>query len=160
MEDNLITTASKYESLKTFSYVVIGAYGASIFLNGAFFIFSFFRIVFQDSFLTESNGIASLIFAFINLLAVVEIPLRLLSFILLLVWTYKAYTNLHSLKSRDLEYTPGWAVGWWFIPLANLVKPYQVMGELWNASDSDFNENTFFTNYVGTPRIVGFWWAS
>ena len=30
-----------------------------------------------------------------------------------------------------MEYTPGWAVGWFFLPIANLWKPYQAMKEVW-----------------------------
>ena len=30
--------------------------------------------------------------------------------------------------------TPGWAEGWYFIPLANFVKPYQAMKEIWIAT--------------------------
>ena len=30
-----------------------------------------------------------------------------------------------------MQYTPGWCVGWFFIPIANLVMPYIILKELW-----------------------------
>ena len=48
-----------------------------------------------------------------------------------LLWLHRCYENLAALGERGLRFTPGWAVGWWFIPFANLVRPYQVMRELW-----------------------------
>src|SRR5439155_1843984 len=50
-------------------------------------------------------------------------------------WQHRAHENLRALGVSGLAYTPGWAVGWWFIPFANLVLPYLVMVELWRASD-------------------------
>ena len=35
-----------------------------------------------------------------------------------------------------MGFSPGWAVGWYFIPFANLWKPYQAMKEIWQASAS------------------------
>ena len=49
------------------------------------------------------------------------------------MWTHRANKNLRD-HGADLEYTPGWAVGWYFIPFANLVKPFHAAREIWNAS--------------------------
>ena len=46
-----------------------------------------------------------------------------------LVWLHRASRNLHLLSGRQMRFTPGWAVGWWFIPFANLVMPYKVVRE-------------------------------
>ncbi len=54
-----------------------------------------------------------------------------------LVWQHRSQANLHAVPVRELEYTPGWAVGWWLIPFANLVKPFQTVRELWKASGGD-----------------------
>ena len=47
-----------------------------------------------------------------------------------LMWVHRAYRNLPALGARDMAYSPGWAVGWWFIPFLNLVRPYQVVREI------------------------------
>ena len=52
-----------------------------------------------------------------------------------LIWQHRAQRNLRALGATDLRFSPGWAVGWWLIPLANVVMPYLTMRELWKASD-------------------------
>ncbi len=47
-------------------------------------------------------------------------------------------------------FTPGWSVGWYFIPVANLWKPYQVMKEIWNVS-----HKCLATGH----SVLGWWWA-
>ena len=68
-------------------------------------------------------------------LSVLLIIFAIAAFIMLLVWVYAAHRNLPALQSHDGEFTPGWAVGWFFIPFMNLFKPYQAMRHLWNESD-------------------------
>jgi hypothetical protein len=33
-----------------------------------------------------------------------------------------------------MTFTPGWSVGWFFVPFLNLVRPYRAMKEIWQAS--------------------------
>lgn len=48
------------------------------------------------------------------------------------MWIYRIASNTRfSVGPRYMDFTPGWAVGWYFIPFANLWKPYQSMKELW-----------------------------
>jgi hypothetical protein len=66
------------------------------------------------------------------------------------------------LGARNLDFTPGWAVGWWFIPFANLVKPFQAVREVWSESDpeADDSEQVFFSTGPRTaPTYMGVWWA-
>ncbi len=51
-------------------------------------------------------------------------------------WIVLAHRNLPALGARVLEIEPGWAVGWFFVPLVNLWFPYQGMRFLWRASHS------------------------
>jgi len=51
-----------------------------------------------------------------------------------LMWMHRAHRNLPALGAQNLKYSPGWAVGGWFVPFLNLVRPYQVMGEIWRES--------------------------
>jgi hypothetical protein len=53
------------------------------------------------------------------------------------MWQHRSQANLKALGAANLKYTPGWAVGWWFIPFAFWVVPYRTMRELWMASDPD-----------------------
>jgi Domain of unknown function (DUF4328) len=85
----------------------------------------------------------------------IGLVLFVLSVIAWLVWQYRAHANLHALRVPGLRFTPGWAVGWWLIPIANLWKPFQTMRELWKASGS-------LGDRQGLPTwpVIGWWWAS
>lgn len=69
------------------------------------------------------------------------------------MWIYRASANAHAL-SDEMTISPGWAVGWYFVPFMNLVRPYQAMREIWLASH-------FRGNWHGesAPAILGWWWG-
>ncbi len=46
------------------------------------------------------------------------------------MWMHRAFRNLPALGAQRLSWSPGWAAGGWFIPLANFVIPFLVMREL------------------------------
>ena len=60
---------------------------------------------------------------------------------------------VHALGSPGLRFTPGWAVGWYFVPIANLWKPYQAMKEIWRASKNPGNWQA-----ETTSGFLGWWW--
>src|SRR5215831_8155859 len=62
------------------------------------------------------------------------IVLLLATSVVVLVWIYGANHNAHALGATGMRFTSGWAVGWYFIPIFNLWKPYQAMKEIWKAS--------------------------
>jgi hypothetical protein len=73
--------------------------------------------------------------------------------ILWLFWQHRATENLWARGYQGLRVRPGWAVGWWFVPIANLFMPCVAMLELDRRSTPD-----------GMPRraspLVGVWWGS
>jgi hypothetical protein len=54
--------------------------------------------------------------------------------IMVLTWTYRAGANARGLGAVGMQVSPAWAVGWYFVPVANLIKPYDAMREIWRAS--------------------------
>ena len=71
-----------------------------------------------------------------------------------LKWIYRANANCHGFGVRNMEFSPGWSIGWYFVPIANLWKPYQAMKELWNVSQNPID----WKNGKGDP-LIGWWWA-
>jgi hypothetical protein len=71
-------------------------------------------------------------------------------------WTYLANRNTRPLGADALEFTPGWAVGWYFVPIAFLWKPYQALKETFKASHPDFTENW---KQAPHPAIMRLWWT-
>lgn len=51
------------------------------------------------------------------------------SVVAFLGWLHLAVKAANA-KGVDIGLSPGWAVGWWFVPLANLFKPFQVVRDL------------------------------
>jgi len=73
-----------------------------------------------------------------------------------LMWQHRAYANLTLIGSRDTEHTPGWSVGYWFIPLVNLFRPYQITAEIYRRSEL-LNGRDPIGGLSGPP-LVGAWW--
>jgi heme/copper-type cytochrome/quinol oxidase subunit 2 len=75
------------------------------------------------------------------------------------MWTHRAARNLPALGARGLKYTPGWAVGWFFIPLAHLVMPYFVASEIWRESDPAQKHLDGQGGKAASPLVAGWWIA-
>lgn len=66
-----------------------------------------------------------------------------------IVWMHRTSKALSSRGATDRRWSPGWAIGGWFIPFANLVIPKLVFGEM---------ERIAQVPYRGEP--VGLQWKS
>ncbi len=86
-----------------------------------------------------------------------EFGLELTGLVLLLTWVHRISRNTWSLGTEGLQYTPGWSVGWFFVPVANLVVPYNVLNELWRA-----NSHTTAGEWrkARVPPVLVLWWAA
>jgi hypothetical protein len=54
-----------------------------------------------------------------------------------------------------MQFTPGWAVGWHFIPVACLWKPFCAMREIWVASEHASDD----WRIEPASCLVGLWWG-
>ena len=88
------------------------------------------------------------------LLAIVELVLFVGCAVVFLVWLYRASDNARALGARDMMVSPGWAVGWYFVPLANLGMPYVTMRDLWKASARPRDWQV-----ENAPVTIALWWA-
>jgi hypothetical protein len=69
-------------------------------------------------------------------------------------WIYRASFNAAIMNPHSERITPGWAVGWFAVPIFSLWKPYQAMRQTWNStfhSSSDMD--------APAPSMLGWWWA-
>lgn len=69
-----------------------------------------------------------------SLIGMVYLGIFLVTGITFLKWIYRANLNCRGFGARDMQFTPGGSVGWYFIPFLNLVRPYQAMKEIWKVS--------------------------
>ena len=68
------------------------------------------------------------------MIGVVQVGLFLACAIVFSMWFHRAHKNLKAGGLNDLQYTPGWAVGGFFVPFLNLVRPFQLINEVWAGS--------------------------
>lgn len=66
------------------------------------------------------------------------------------IWTYQAARNAKSLSTLPQKISPGWAVGWYFVPLANLWMPFKSVREIWWRSA--------WPQVERAPPILNIWW--
>jgi hypothetical protein len=78
----------------------------------------------------------------------------LITGILFLKWIYRANLNVRGFGAQGLKFTPGWAIGFYFVPIMNLWKPYQAMLEFWQAS-----QDPRYWRSNKTSAVVHWWWA-
>ena len=68
-----------------------------------------------------------------SVVAGVQLIVFIITGIWVLRWIHRANYNARQLGAKEMVFTPGWAVGWYFVPLFTLWKPYQAMKEIWKA---------------------------
>ena len=78
--------------------------------------------------------------------------------VLFLMWMHRAATNLPALGSDGQRFSPGWAVGWWFIPIMWFFRPYQVVAEIWRGSNPELTLGREWKRGPVSP-LLGWWWA-
>jgi len=85
--------------------------------------------------------------------------LYIITGILFLMWIHRAHRNLTSLGVEGLQYSPGWAVGGFFVPFLNLVRPFLVVTEIWEASDHTvgIDDGTAWEKAQTSPVIISWW---
>jgi Domain of unknown function (DUF4328) len=54
-----------------------------------------------------------------------------------LVWLHRAYSNLPSLGVPRPNFSSGWVIVSWFVPILNLFRPYQIVKYIRNKSDPE-----------------------
>jgi hypothetical protein len=83
--------------------------------------------------------------------------LLLASTVIFLMWVYRAYDNLYKLKPDNLSSTPGWAVGYWFVPIISLYKPYVTMKEIWDETQAYVLPEEKKQD-IKKGYLIGIWW--
>jgi eukaryotic-like serine/threonine-protein kinase len=53
-----------------------------------------------------------------------------------IAWFYRAYRNLQRTSVASLRYDSGWAIGAWFIPVFNWIRPKQMIDDIWRAGET------------------------
>jgi len=90
------------------------------------------------------EGIVALVFVINSIVCIISF----------LRWTYKSSRISHLSGAKDLKFSPGWSVGWFFIPIATLWKPFQAFKQIYQVSiQVDDWKN------VSIPSEARWWWG-
>jgi hypothetical protein len=73
--------------------------------------------------------------------------------VLLIVWTWRSAHNARALGRTGARLSPGWAIGSWFIPLANFVLVYVLVSDLWRSSDPRSERGDAWRRLPGSPLV-------
>jgi Domain of unknown function (DUF4328)/Protein of unknown function (DUF2510) len=73
-----------------------------------------------------------------------------------LVWFHRAYRD-PVLDRGWVRFSSGWAIGSWFVPFLNLVRPKQIMDDLWRASEPPVDDTAGPQPRV--PALIHAWWV-
>lgn len=78
-----------------------------------------------------------------------------------IMWFRRAYRNLGALGIRRLRIKPGWAVGAWFVPVLNAIRPKSIANDIWRATAPDLPRETEEPPPGGrVSSLLNWWWAA
>jgi hypothetical protein len=90
----------------------------------------------------------------LGLVGLPQLIVAVASIVFIAMWVYRVAWNARVFAgARNMDFTPGWSVGWYFVPFANLWKPYQAMKEVWRAS-----ANPSQMDRTGVSWWLPLWW--
>jgi hypothetical protein len=89
----------------------------------------------------------------------VQMTLLAATGIAFVTWLYRARANLRAFGTRHLRFQRNWAIFGFVIPLLNLIRPYQVVQEVWQASDPE-TTGPLAWREVAPSRLVQLWWTT
>lgn len=89
----------------------------------------------------------------------IQITLLVATGIAFMTWLYRARANLRAFGTRHLRYPRNWTIFGFLVPVLNLVRPYQVVREVWQASDPRTTDPAGWVT-VKPPILVKAWWGT
>jgi hypothetical protein len=78
--------------------------------------------------------------------------------VVFIIWQWRAAKDAAVLGRAWPRFGPGWSIGGWFIPLANLVIPVLIVQDLWRAT-SPFSEPGSHWRQQPRSALVSCWWT-
>jgi hypothetical protein len=88
----------------------------------------------------------------------VEIGVYLATATAFIAWFHRAYSNLRRLDGGSARWGTGWAIGAWFVPFLNFVRPRAIAIDIWIGSDPARPKGRPPLTEK-TPWFLSVWWA-
>ncbi|NNE91251.1 MAG: DUF4328 domain-containing protein [Verrucomicrobiales bacterium] len=119
-----------------------------------FIVGTFFEglVTLTSIFGTDMNSLEFNTFDMLNgIFAILFLIVYITGIVFYCMWKYRVCANAHAFGGQ-LDITPGWAVGFYFIPIVMLWKPFQAMKQTWNAT---FDR----AQHADSPGVLVGWWT-
>jgi hypothetical protein len=94
----------------------------------------------------------------LNHSVVLQLAVTVIALVFVIVWAYHARGNAAAYTTSPFRRSKGWAIGGWICPIVNLWFPFQVVKDIWSASDTDRPDSTPLRAWPVTA-IVPLWWT-
>jgi len=88
-----------------------------------------------------------------GLAAILYLATLVVHLVLFLMWVHRANRNAQSLSS-GMDVSPGWNVGFFFVPFASLWKPFQGLDQTWRVSTDPIRWRG-----LDAPSMLRWWWG-
>lgn len=131
--------------LKTLLWISLGIFAVSLISDGMQLNLLLSGSISKAS--AVANDVRQHLAAMLRLLAL------LVTAITFLIWVHRANKNCNGFANNRLEFSPGWAVGYYFVPVVNLYLPYKAMKEIWRVS----TDPVHWRSQSGSLLLV-LWW--
>jgi Domain of unknown function (DUF4328) len=101
---------------------------------------------------------------YVDELSIVSTSVHTLTFwptvVIFLIWFYQASANLRILQAAGVLFAPVKTAFAFFIPFVNFIMPYQIMQEIWRASDPNAVKDMRSWQHVPGGWLVLGWWLT
>ncbi len=88
-----------------------------------------------------------------GLVSLLSTALLVVAAVASLMWIIRTNRNAHTL-AEGLRVSPGWAAGWFFVPIASFFKPFQGVNDTWRISEDPQGWAD-----RPAPALLRVWWA-
>jgi hypothetical protein len=151
-----------YKSTKVWSLITLAGFGLIVLFEAFTLLVAIGQVANPASMVDLDSGESMSVWMLVHgTLALFSVPVHIATAVFFLIWLNRSYKNLYALRPTHLEFSSGWAVGYWFVPFIALWRPFQVVREVWWESDPEIpSEHKFLTASLhSAPTYMGFWWA-
>jgi hypothetical protein len=146
----------RYESLDELGKLTVVLLVVEISLQLIYVLTSLLHLRELNDYIAGRRSISADLTPIETLQGIAAIALTAIALTLVVViarWIFRAAWNLRHLGAKRLDISPGMAVGWYFVPFANLVFPFKAMKEIWLASHDPARWRE------GSVGLLTLWWT-
>lgn len=153
MMENLRPNKKRASTAIVFIWIIFGIEILSLF--SSFFQYMLLNDVSVGKFISEDSSNLNDLRE--TIIIIIHSIIFIISGIVFIRWFRRAYYNLHLIVD-DLSHTEGWAAGYWFVPIANLYRPFQIMKELYGETINYLRKNNVESNFPSKKPLI-WWWS-